>query len=622
MSFLRMVPFLASALLGGGLAAHGAHVTAGQVIRSVPAPPGSSRTAAASRDPDLLADLTTDAGPSLSPPSGVPGQLLVQAGAGRWQAMVLLNDTAAACQGYDSATYWLVTTEPAGTIPAAGSPKVKVAGSTTLGQADGSSCDVTVAFAGLARVPATGALVIDQASTSSAVALTVSRSVTLTSYLVVPAVAGGAMAILFLIAALVLVRPYDRERRKTASRRTSRYWYHSVPGSGAWSLGDSWATNISTGLVVVGSVLTTATAVNSMFPGVTLDRFAIANIAAGAIVLAAPVFFGIYYGWFTGRYPGPSADAVIGLPLGRDAVIGLPSGAGITMCADASIKADNQDPVQIRVGATLQIAPGATISLQAGDAASVARAIAQENARAGIRTVAHLAVLEATERVMRAEPDTADHRFLVETAAQVAPDDAPALAQAIKNALAQSYDAMTLSGTSDIAVHPGCKLTVEGTDAAWTIQKSDMTPVGNEDEPVTYPAVIGVPGGAKVTVTGAADITLPDQSVITSPRRGTRKVTLVRHLTVPQGSNLITATLSMLMVANVITLFGLGAELGIAGVLAHLSVAAPAGQVVMIIVVVVVGLLLLIYAVSAMRAMVDPQPGSSLNAETGASFTL
>jgi hypothetical protein len=617
MNFLRTLQLLAAALLGGGLIAHGAHVTARQVIRTVPARPGSSQAAAASRGPDLLADLTPDPAPSLSPASGAPAQLLVQAGAGRWQAMVLLNDTAAGCQGYNSATYWLVTTEPARAISEDGKPSAAVAGSKIPGQ--GSSCDVTVTFTGLARVPATGALIIDQTGASSAVTLTVSRRVTLTSYLVIPAVAGGAMAILFLIAALLLVRPYDRETGKTASRFSSRYWYHSVPGSGAWSLGDSWATNISTGLVVVGSVLATATAVNSMFPGVTLDRFAIANIAAGGIVVAAPVFFGIYYGWFTGRNPGPSADAVIGLHLGQEAVIGLPSGAGITLSADAGITAgDDEDPVRVRVGTALQVAPGATISVRAGDAATVALAVAQESVRTGIRA-GHVAVLEATQRALHDEPGTAD---LIKIAAQAAPDDASALTEAMQKALAKPYDAMTLSGGSDIAIHPGCTLMVTGTAAAWTIQKGDITTEGSNDAPMTYPAVISAPGGAKITVTGAADITLPARSVITSPWRTADPINLVRHLTVPQGSNIITATLSMLMVANVVTLFGLGAELGIASVLTHFSVASAGWQVGLSIVVGLMGVLLLSYAVTAMRAMVDPQPGSSLNAESGASFTL
>lgn len=66
-----------------------------------------------------------------------------------------------------------------------------------------------------------------------------------------------------------------------------------VLGSGAWALNDNWATNISAGLVVVGTVLATTSAANSLFPGVALDRFAIVNIVAAAIVAAAPVVFGI-----------------------------------------------------------------------------------------------------------------------------------------------------------------------------------------------------------------------------------------------------------------------------------------------------------------------------------------
>jgi hypothetical protein len=77
-----------------------------------------------------------------------------------------------------------------------------------------------------------------------------------------------------------------------------------------------------------------------------------------------------------------------------------------------------------------------------------------------------------------------------------------------------------------------------------------------------------------------------------------------------------------MLIANMVTMLGLGAELGIAGVLAYFSEAATLGRIILMCAIAFVGLLVLTYARSATRAMADPQPGSSLSAQAGTSFTL
>jgi hypothetical protein len=127
-------------------------------------------------------------------------------------------------------------------------------------------------------------------------------------------------------------KAYDRLGRRadgTYDWQGSRYhlfrrawWKQPISGSGAWSSGDSWATNITTGLVVVTTCLAATTASSTLFPGVALDRFAMVNIVAGVFVVAAPVVFGILYAFFTGRYPGPSADSSVRVPLPDPARLG------------------------------------------------------------------------------------------------------------------------------------------------------------------------------------------------------------------------------------------------------------------------------------------------------------
>ena len=195
--------------------------------------------------------------------------------------------------------------------------------------------------------------------------LTVSRNVTLNDYLVIPAIMGGAVTILSLILSGLFVWLYDRRRHRSPSG-TRNWLTRPILGSGAWTANDSWATNISTGLVVVGAVLAATTAANSLFPGVALDRFAIVNVGAGFFVAAAPVLFGILYSWLTASKPGLIADTTVELPRLRPATVSLPSGASITLAADTIIQDGSARWATVRGGGTYQVAPGATIRVAAG----------------------------------------------------------------------------------------------------------------------------------------------------------------------------------------------------------------------------------------------------------------
>jgi hypothetical protein len=658
----------------------------------------------------------------------MPAPVLEQTGS-TWETTVLLSSTSPSCGQLSAANFWLVTTTPNGVIKPATTPALKAHTDST--GSFGSSCQVLVTFPSLSppQVPATATLVIDQGGTSSTVMLAVSRNVTLNDYLVIPAITGASVTILSLLLSFLLVWLYDRKRKKP---RSWGWLTRPILGSGAWTANDSWATNISTGLVVVGAILTVTSAANSLFPGVPLDRFAIVNIVAGFFVAAAPVVFGILYSWLTAVRPGLIADATARLPGLRAATICVPSGASITLAADTVIQDGSAHWVTVRGGASYQIPPGATIQVAAGveaiarpcyeaaqravmdirakavaDASielaltyNVDAAGAQAAVRADVQAVrrgagraddaavqaglqalglaieqaiAHLDIPDgkpldrkklmsaiegndvraATEKVVRAAagaPGSEVPPAIVQDHIENVIDAMRQAVPSIKDLL-PVYNAMTCSGAADIGILPDSILQIDEWAGTLTIQASDVvdqppspaapskppeplapdvklvqlvpaTPTGPSAAPLSQPAFIRAGGGAKVTVTGAADITLPKDTQIWTPQGRYYELRKTAALLVPQGTNLIVANLAIILIVNLLTMFGIGAELGIASVLADFSDASGHGHAWMFAGLIVVASLVIVYAATATRTMADPQPGSSISSQSGASFTL
>ncbi len=206
-----------------------------------------------------------------------------------------------------------------------------------------------------------------------------------------------------------------------------------------------------------------------------------------------------------------------------------------------------------------------------------------------------------------------------------------------------------------LAVLPGstiCLSAPVGTPAGtWTIQASDVlaqspgppeqaqpikqaarhvrlvqvvppAPPAPADAPLTQPILIDATGGAKITVTGAADMSLSQGAVMSAPRRPDYPLPRPRRLLAPQGTNVIVASLGIILGVNILTMFGIGAELGTAGVLAAFSRASTPGLGFITAGLAVVAIVVILYAGTATRAMADPQPGSSISSQAGASFTL
>jgi len=460
---------------------------------------------------------------------GTTSPVLRQAGS-RWRTTVLVTDSGAntGCVPGTAVQYWLAT-RPYGVIMQQGVPGKP--GTVAGTDPDANACEVTITFSNVAHVPTTAALIVDQSGASTDVTLTVSRDVTLGSYLLFPACAGGILVVIYLLSLLSLVT-YDWQGRGHCLFSRA-WWKQPIAGSGAWSSGDSWATNITTGLVVVTTFLAATTASSALFPGVALDRFAMVNIVAGVFVVAAPVVFGILYAFFTGRYPGPSADSSVRLPPGKRVILRVPSGATVT--------AKDAGPYQIPPGSVISIMPPTPTPA------------------AGLKTIA-------------------------------------------------------FSGTSDVGVLPNAIVTT-GAEPPGEWAPADL--------PVLLVSVDSQ-DGLKITVTGTADVYLPEESVITGPRRNDGRPVSAsgRWLLLPQGSTLIIGRLGVMIAANIFTLFGIGAELGIAFVLTGLSEATGVWTNFIYAGLAALTFLVFWYAVSATRAMASPQPGSSLSAEAGTSFTL
>jgi hypothetical protein len=781
MNLWGAAPLLAAALLGGGAGAH--TVTAHSTIQ-LAAAHAAARPAAAPT-PSVAAAST-------------PGPVLSQVGSSRqWKTTLVLNANTPACQ-HVASSYWLETTPPGPAISGTSTPAWQAG----TARKKGSSCGVTVTFKGVSGVPKTATLILDEAGASSSIPLTVSRHVTVFDYLWIPVITGAVMALLALIGSLFAVSIYTSDGRRLSFRRRD-FWAHPILASGAWTLNDSWATNITTVISVIATVLGTTTAVSAFFPGVAVDRFVIVNIIAGGIIAASPLVFAICYALWVGRSPGVTADATLRLPmtatliatLDPAAALMLPKGttvlpaSGKTARLPADTRADlaSATPALLAAGRSIRLAatvkatlpPFAEVTLPAGTAvrfggrrsarhappvrlADPADVLLPSGGRAALPASTMVRLAGGPPAMLAAGPAAASLRAralvllpdgrvgvlarataielpdaaavtlpaqarvtasagwpatLTDGASVILPPDAGgrigvpagtpvtvlpgALAQLAAGATARAASvgegpsvtigvvsgakitvpggaavsalggdgppprqvkaghailvppasyigvaagaSMSLPGDTNITVPGDSTLTIGGSARSLTIAGDDLMPVtppaahgaaappaaadghpgGAEDACFPYPVRVAAAGGAEISVTGLADFSLPRDTVITAPLRAVSVLPRDRQLQVPQGSNMIAANLVLILLGVAVTMFGIGAELGIIGVLAlGLSEASTTGLVLMGIAMLVVALGAIVYAVTATRTLADPQPGSSMSATSGTSFTL
>ena len=210
---------------------------------------------------------------------------------------------------------------------------------------------------------------------------------------------------------------------------------------------------------------------------------------------------------------------------------------------------------------------------------------------------------------------------------------------------------MAIPNTTDLAVSAASTLRISGGPGALVLAEGDLLPAeqagpggppaaaarhdraakpaANGDAAkaarvVRYPVDISTENGAKISVVGTADVTLPRGTVITTPRRpAARPLPRDVHLQAPQGSSTLAGTVTIVLAAAAVTMFGIGMEVGLACVLTFgLSAASQFWRWMMLAGSILIGLFVLWYAVAAVQALADPRPGSALSSTGGTSFTL
>ena len=112
----------------------------------------------------------------------------------------------------------------------------------------------------------TAALLVGSAGGHSAVGAAAAAAapphVTLFDYLGIPASTGAGIALLSFLLSVWLIRRNDKNTEQ-GSPGLRDWLRRPILGAGAWTANDSWATNISTGLVVVAAVLGATSAAGS-----------------------------------------------------------------------------------------------------------------------------------------------------------------------------------------------------------------------------------------------------------------------------------------------------------------------------------------------------------------------
>jgi hypothetical protein len=142
-----------------------------------------------------------------------------------------------------------------------------------------------------------------------------------------------------------------------------------------------------------------------------------------------------------------------------------------------------------------------------------------------------------------------------------------------------------------------------------------MSP-GNPIPPGSFPFVT-------VKATGFARIKLPRQTIAHAPDGKETEFRRATMLRVPLGSNVIVADFQSLIPAALVTMFGIGAELGILGVLAFaLSNRTAPVRGTALALVIVTAIIVLCYAIATTLALADSTPGSALSPDSSTSATL
>jgi hypothetical protein len=274
-----------------------------------------------------------------APLAGSTSATLTQVNAGEWTTTVYL-DTAALCAGKNPAgnKFTLVTGKP-NSVTGAAAPQYPDGPLSCGSVAATAVTEVKLTFTpspALSAVPQTAALVatppqalLQAGDPPFQVPLTVRRAVSPWQYVGIPAICGGALAVLLVLVLMLIGMPGEGkapapERGQADSGRPANrvrwglaFWQTPLFAGAAWSFGDSWATSVTPLTALAGGVLAASGAVAGLVPGVDLTRFGLLMALVGGLTTLAPLLFGAVNSLFPAKaVSGPApAGAVVAARL-------------------------------------------------------------------------------------------------------------------------------------------------------------------------------------------------------------------------------------------------------------------------------------------------------------------
>ena len=455
--------------------------------------------------------------------------------------------------------------------------------------------------ASLPEVPLSATLVVTPSPLAAAseaqldVTLAVHRHVSVYQYLVIPACSGAVLAALLIVATVAFGVPRSRRpaRPPRSGRRNAHldkedFWRRPLYAASAWTWGDSWVTNITAVGTLIGTVLTASSGVAALLPGVDQGRFSLLLAMAGGVSIIAPLIFALLNYRFSRQNPATARIMQISLPAGHGGfTVTLPVGGSVTVTSGGTLDSGQA------------LSPGTTLDVPVnGEVEVAAPETGQDDSTILVLPGSNDIVLPPEQRItLRPAINVPPSAIQGAQAARVAEDSAiraarPGFASRVK------------------ALVPG---------AATTTTPAPAAPAA------TSVAALTVPDGAKLSFTGLADITLPSGSRVSAVGEPKNEVTLSedRTFTLPFAGEVISQLWSLLL-ASCFTMFGIGADLAIAGwVLGYDLAAAPLWARALIAAVAGAAALIVVwYGVFAIRSLADTRDGSVLSGRRDASFIL
>jgi hypothetical protein len=516
---------------------------------------------------------------------------LTQQSAGTWTTTVYV-DTGALCVA--PVSFDLLTTTPYSDTADPGPRYVGGNGSPQCDeQAAHPVTEIELTFTpspALSSVPQSATLALTPAQTALAagvmpldITLTLQRQVSAWQYVWIPVFCGLGLAVLLIGLTWGFGVPWPG-----AGTEPRRFWGIPLYASSAWTFRDSWATNITAAGAVAGTALTATGSISEVLPGLELGRFSLAIAIAGAVTVIAPLFFGLLNYWFSRLDPTTAGVVAIGLTSKAAGEPDTPASPGPASPGPAG--------------------PGESVTITVPAGGSVA---------------------------IHPEPD-ANHLSGPDTTVDVPAGGGITISPA-KTAPGGGYQrVLVLTGGAEIAVAPGNLITVDGA-------RHDV-PAG---------ADISFLGQARVTLPGSACVEapndMPPSAPASAPARKRRALAMkqartelaepgmvlgmpvrqpskpaARVLTIPRSGQVVAAQMWTMLAASGLTLFGIGAEIGIMAVVLGFELAVAPWYVhwLALIAAIILAVLAVVYGFFAIRTLADSRDGSTMSNVGNSSFTL